>query len=91
MWPVSSAQEVCGNGEETGAFQERLLVIKATIYLSIPFIMILQNHCHIKKLAKSAQSKTMDKNETGVSGSELIQTIILFFQILLWFVIFVSF
>ena len=91
MWPVSSAQKVCGNAEETGNFQERLLVIKAAFYLSIPFIMILQNCCHIKRQSKSAQPKTTDKNETGVSGSELIQMIILFFWILLWFVIFVSF
>ena len=53
MWPVSSAQEVCENAEETGNFQERLLVIKAAFYLSIPFIMILQNRCYIKRQPKS--------------------------------------
>ena len=79
MWPVSSAQEVCENAEETGNFQERLLVIKAAFYLSIPFIMILQNYCHIKRQPKSAQPKTTDNNETGVSGSELIQTINFFY------------
>ena len=59
--------------------KERLLVIKAAFYLSIPFIMILQNCCHIKRQPKSAQPKTTDNNETGVSGSELIQTINFFY------------
>ena len=60
-------------------------------YLSIPFIKILQNCCRIKRQSKSTQPKTTDKNGTGVSGSDLIQTITLFFWILLCFVIFVSF
>ena len=91
MWPVSSTQEVCGNGEANRNLSRKTISNQIYFYLSIPFIKILQNCCHIKRQSKSTQPKTTDKNGTGVSGSDLIETIILFFWIFLCFVIFVSF